>query len=132
MHAFIAAILALRVVPDVKARVVINERTGTIIVGENVRLSRAAITHANLSVVTGERPQVSQPNPFTDGQTTVVPRTDIDVIEETSVLNVIDSADSVLELARALNALGVSPRDLSSIFQQLKAAGHLHAELIIN
>ncbi len=126
---FIALVQSIRVIPDEEARVVINERTGTVVIGENVRLSRVAISHANLSVITGESPQVSQPAPFSDGVTAVVPRTSIDVFEGSSPLNVIDQAVTVGELARALNALGVTPRDLSSIFQQLKASGALHAKL---
>ncbi len=126
---FIAMIQSIRVVPDTRARVVINERTGTVVVGDHVRLSRVAITHANLSVITGETPSVSQPAPFSRGQTTVVPRTNINVLEESGSVNVIDRSVTVGELARALNALGVTPRDLSSIFQQLKAAGALHGEL---
>ena len=130
-HGFVAIIQAMRVVPDMEARVVINERTGTIVFGENVRLSRVAITHGNLSVVTGESPLVSQPAPFSDGATTVVPRTNIDVIEESSVVNVLERTVTVGQLARALNTLGVTPRDLGAIFQQLKQSGALHAKLVL-
>lgn len=129
---FIALIQAIRIVPDVPARVVINERTGTVVVGENVRLSRVAITHANLSVITAESPQVSQPAPASRGITAIVPRTDIDVFEGQAAVNVIDQPVTVGELANALNTLGVTPRDLSAIFQQLKVSGALHAELIFN
>jgi flagellar P-ring protein FlgI len=126
---FIGMVGNLRIVPDIPARVVINERTGTVIIGENVRISSVLITHANLSVLTTEAPQVSQPAPFSDGETTVVPRTEIDVFEETAPLTVFDATTTVGDLARAMNALGVAPRDLSSIFQQLKESGALHAEL---
>ncbi len=98
---------------------------------ENVRLSPIAITHGNLIVTTMESPQVSQPAPFSDGQTVVVPRTDVDVTEETRAINVMDRTSTVHDLAASLNALGVSPRDLSSIFQMLKESGALHAELEI-
>ena len=125
----IGALGSLTVQPDVVARVVINERTGTVIVGDNVRLSRVLITHANLAVMTAEAPQVSQPAPFSDGETTVVPRTEINVQEEQSRVNLVDTIVTVGDLAQALNALGVSPRDLSAIFQQLKESGALHAEL---
>jgi len=125
---FIGLVNSLQVRPDSVARVVINERTGTVVVGANVKLSRVAITHANLSVITGESPIVSQPGPFSDGETTVVPRTQIDVLEEDSKVNVIGATATVGDLAKALNALGVSPRDLSSIFQQLDEAGALHAK----
>ena len=124
-----AIIGSIRIEPDVVARVVINERTGTVIVGERVKLSRVLITHANLSVVTGEFAQVSQPAPFGQGTTTVVPRTQQDVIEEKQSISVIEATTTVGDLAQALNALGVTPRDLSSIFQQLKESGSLHAEL---
>lgn len=129
VNGFLADIGAIRVHPDLKARVVVNERTGTVIVGSHVRLGQVAVTHANLSIVTTESPQVSQPAPFSNGETTTVPRTQVEVTEERSALSVMDGGTTVGDLAQALNALGVAPRDLSSIFQQLKAAGALHAEL---
>ena len=126
---FLGEIGNLRVTPDVPARVVINERTGTVIVGENVRLSRVLITHSNLTVTTAESPEVSQPAPFSDGVTAIVPRTDVGVTEDGMPVSEVDPNVTVGDLASALNALGVSPRDLSSIFQQLKESGALHAEL---
>lgn len=126
---YLSLIGQLTVRPDAKARVVINERTGTVVIGENVRLSSVLVTHANLSVVTSESPEVSQPAPFSDGQTKEVPRTDISVTEEKRQLSLLNNTATVGDLAAALNALGVTPRDLSSIFQQLKASGALHAEL---
>ncbi|MEZ6126766.1 MAG: flagellar basal body P-ring protein FlgI [Planctomycetaceae bacterium] len=126
---WVARIGNLTIEPDLKARVVINERTGTVIIGEGVRLSRVLITHANLTVTTVESPQVSQPAPFSNGETTVVPRTDITVSEDGFPVSEIHPNVTVGDLASALNALGVSPRDLSSIFQQLKESGALHAEL---
>ncbi len=128
--AFIGRVGNLKVIPDRPARVVINERTGTVIIGENVRLARVLITHANLSIMTAETPEVSQPNPFSQGETAVVPRTQMDVFEEKAFVNQIDRQATVGDLATALNALGVTPRDLSSIFQQLKESGALHAELL--
>jgi len=119
----------LHVVPDNIARIVINERTGTIIVGENVRISKVLITHANLAITTTEAEQVSQPNAFSNGETVVVPRTNMNVNEEDKRLTEVDSNTTVGELATALNALGVAPRDLSSILQQLKESGALHANL---
>ncbi len=119
----------LRVTPDFPARVVINERTGTVVVGENVKLSRVAITHANIAVVTSETEQVSQPLPFSKGETTTTPRTQLDVTEEKRAIRLVDEAPTVGELAHALNALGIAPRDLSAIFQLLKEAGALQAEL---
>lgn len=128
--AFVAEIQQLRVVPDVPARVVINERTGTIVIGENVRLSRVLINHANLAIMTAETPEVSQPAPFSNGETKTVPRTQVDVVEERNPLTILDETTTVADLANALNQLGVSPRDLSSIFQQLAVSGALHAEII--
>ncbi len=126
---FIALVDSMRVTPDQEAIVVINERTGTIVVGENVRISRVAVTHANLAVITVERPRVSQPAALSRGVTAVVPDTSIDVVEEKSPVNLIDQPPTVGELARALNALGVAPRDLGSIFQMLKQSGALQARL---
>lgn len=131
-HDFIAQVGNLPVMPDAIARVVINERTGTVIVGDHVRLSRVLITHANLIVSTAETPEVSQPAPFSQGQTAVVPRTTMEVTEDGSAVNLVEPNATVGDLAKALNVLGVSPRDLSSIFQQLKEAGALHAELEFN
>jgi flagellar P-ring protein FlgI len=129
VNGFLAKIHQLRIQPDVRARVVINERTGTIVIGENVRLSRALITHSNLAIFTREQPEVSQPAPFSQGETTVVPRTDVDVVEEDRPIFEIEETATVADLAQALNALGVAPRDLGVIFQQLRDAGALHAEL---
>jgi flagellar P-ring protein precursor FlgI len=129
VNGFLAQIHQLRIQPDVRARVVINERTGTIVIGENVRLSRALITHSNLAIFTREQPEVSQPAPFSQGETTVVPRTELDVVEEDRPIHEIEETATVADLAQALNALGVAPRDLGVIFQQLRDAGALHAEL---
>ncbi|MEX2285675.1 MAG: flagellar basal body P-ring protein FlgI [Planctomycetaceae bacterium] len=127
---FLGLVGNLRVTPDFPARVVINERTGTVVVGDNVRLSRVAITHANLAVITSEFEQVSQPLPFSKGgTTTTVPRTQLDVTDEKRAVQVVEEVPTVGDLARALNALGIAPRDLSAIFQQLKQAGALQAEL---
>ncbi len=128
---FISDVRSITVHPDVNAKVVINERTGTLIVGEHVRISPVAITHANLAVTTGETPEVAQPAPFSRGVTAVVPRTQLDVIEDRQPMHVIPGTSTVGDLAAALNVLGVTPRDLSAIFQQLSAAGALHAEVKI-
>ncbi len=129
---FVTLIEGLNVVPDNEAKVVINERTGTVVIGENVRISTVAIAHGNLSMQIQENPQVSQPMPFSPGgATTVVPRTDVTAIEGRSPLYVVDSGVSIGDVVRALNALGVSPRDLISIFQAMKASGALQAKLEI-
>lgn len=129
---FISAIESLEVKPDVQAKVVLNERTGTIVMGENVRISTLAITHGNLSLVIKETPQVSQPAPLSKtGETKVVPRTDLKVEEENRRLMVLQAGASIGDVVRALNLMGVTPRDLISILQAVKAAGALQAELSI-
>lgn len=130
---FISRIEELPISPDAIARVVINERTGTIVAGENVRISTVAIAHGNLTITISERQEVSQPGPFapTGATTQVLDRTSIDVEEEEAKLHVIPDGVNISEIARALNVLGVTPRDLISIFQAIKKAGALHAELII-
>jgi flagellar P-ring protein precursor FlgI len=127
----IARIGELEIEPDTKARVVINERTGTIVAGEHVRISRVAISHGNLTITVREAPEVSQPAPLSNGETTVVPRTRLRVEEQPGALYVLDAGVTVADLAQALNALGVSGRDLVAIFQALKAAGALKAELVV-
>ena len=128
---FIAAMEELPITPDTVARVVINEKTGTIVMGDNVRIQRVAVSHGNLNLVVSEAPQVSQPGPFSDGQTVVVPRTSIEVVEEMGNLVVVEPGVSLGEIARALNAIGATPRDLIAIFQAIKASGAFHAELVI-
>ncbi|MDZ7260806.1 MAG: flagellar basal body P-ring protein FlgI [candidate division KSB1 bacterium] len=128
---FIALIEALEITPDQVARVVINERTGTIAIGENVRIAKAAVSHGNLSIEIAARPVISQPFPFSQGETVVVPQTETQVSAERARLMVIEETASVGDVAKALNALGVTPRDMIAIFQALKLAGALQAELII-
>ncbi|MGD9330953.1 MAG: flagellar basal body P-ring protein FlgI [Desulfobacterales bacterium] len=130
--ALVALIENLGVTPDMISKVVINERTGTVIMGENVRIATIAIAHGNLSIQVNKRDNVSQPLPFSRGGQTVV-TTDRDMIVEEgrNPLFLVESGVSIGEVVRALNALGVSPRDLIAIFQALKAAGALQAELEI-
>jgi flagellar P-ring protein precursor FlgI len=129
---FVAALERLDVKPDVQAKVVLNERTGTIVMGENVRISTVAVTHGSLSLVIKETPVVSQPAPLSKvGETKVVPRTDLKVVEENRRLMVMEEGASIGDVVRALNVLGVTPRDLISILQAVKAAGALQAELSI-
>lgn len=129
--AFAGEIGLLRVTPDSPARVVINERTGTIVAGEQVKISTVAIAHGNLAILTNEDIFVSQPEAFSRGTTAVVPRSRIEVAEQPGTVRVLPRTVTVAELARALNALGVTPRDLIAIFQALKQAGALHGELVI-
>lgn len=128
--AFVTAIEQLRVEPDQTARVVIDEAQGIIVMGANVRVSQVAIAQGNLTIRITETPQVSQPNPFGQGETVVVPRTNVEVQETgTRRLGVLDGGVTLQALVNALNSLGVSPRDMISILQSIKAAGALQAEL---
>ena len=127
----ITEIEQLRVVPDQIARVVIDERTGTIVMGENVRVSTVAIAQGNLTIRVTETPQVSQPNPFSNtGTTVVVPRTEIEIDQgEDNRLGIVPESVSLQDLVQALNALGVGPRDMISILQAIEAAGALQASI---
>jgi len=121
----------LRITPDQIARVVIDEQSGIIVMGENVRISTVAIAQGNLTIRITETPQVSQPQPFSNtGTTTTVPRTEIEIDENKKrQLTVLRSGISLQELVRGLNALGIGPRDMISILQTIKAAGALQAEI---
>ena len=122
----------LPVTTDVEARVVINERTGTVVVGGNVRLGAAAVAHGNLSVRISTKLEVSQPNPLTrTGETTVVPNEQVDVQEGTARLLTLEEGTSLEAVVRALNALGASPRDVIAIVQALSTAGALMAKIVI-
>jgi flagellar P-ring protein precursor FlgI len=129
---FVHRIGQLKVEVDSEAVVVINERTGTVIVGKDVTISTVAIAHGNLSIVTQEREAVSQPLPLSKtGTTTKVQRTEIDIFEGPGRLHIVPKPLSVSFLARALNAMGMTPRDLIAIFQALKKQGALQAKLVI-
>ena len=121
----------LRVRVDQPARVVIDEASGIIVMGENVRISTVAIAQGNLTIRITETPQVSQPNAFSNtGDTEVVDRTDIEIDEdEDNRLAVVPAGVSLQELVNGLNALGIGPRDMISILQAIKAAGALQAEI---
>jgi flagellar P-ring protein precursor FlgI len=126
-----AQIEALTVETDVVARVVINERTGTVVVGGNVRLGAAAVAHGNLSVRITTRYQISQPAPLSGGQTVVVPNEQVDIREGRAQLVTLQEGVTLEAVASALNALGASPRDIIAIVQALKAAGALQADIVI-
>ncbi len=129
--AFLSEVQQLEVEPDVPARVVINERTGTVVIGGNVRLLPASVAHGNLSVEIKSNPIVSQPPPFSQGQTVVVPNTQATVYQDTGKLVSLTAAATVQEVTQALNSLGVMPRDIIAILQALKEAGALQAEIIV-
>ncbi len=127
---FVSLIRNLEIIPNVPARVVINQKTGTIVMGNNVKISRVMFANDNLIITMNETPEVSQPNPFGQGNTVVVPRTQITAVEQGGNFNVINEGITVGELAQALNALGVTPQDLINILQALREQGSLHAELV--
>ena len=126
---FIAEMESLQIESDRKARVVLNERTGTIILGKDVTISPTAILHGNLSVEVQTQFNVSQPNPFADGQTVVTPETTVGVKEDRAKNIVLKQGATVEDLVRALKSIGSTPRDVIAILQNLKAAGALDAEL---
>lgn len=132
MVGLITTVEKLNVQVDMAARIIINERTGTIVIGDNVTISPVAIAHGSLAIEIKEEPRVSQPAPFApeSAETTVLPRTGIAVDEQRGSLVKV-SGVTLGEIVRALNALGVTPRDLISILQALKASGALRAELEI-
>lgn len=118
--------------PQRKARVVVDQHSGTIVLGDDVRISRVAVSQGNLTLSIEESPIVVQPNPFSSGQSVVVPRTSASIQEEPGVgLAEIQEGTSLTEVVAGLNALGVSPRDMIDILKSIKAAGALHAEFIV-
>lgn len=131
--ALLTDIEQLPIVPDQQARVVIDENTGVVVIGQNVRISKVAIAQGNLTIRITETPQVSQPSPFsTTGVTTVVPRTNIDVEEDADrQLAILEDSVTLEELVAGLNSLGVGPRDLISILQSIKSAGALQADIMV-
>ncbi|MEX0317826.1 MAG: flagellar basal body P-ring protein FlgI [Ruegeria sp.] len=118
--------------PERKARVVVDQRSGTIVMGDDVRISRVAVSQGNLTLRVEEAPIAIQPNPFADGQTVVVPRTNAEIEEEDGIrLAEVPESTSLSEVVAGLNALGVSPRDMIDILKTIKAAGALHAEFVV-
>ncbi len=128
---FIAELESIEVTPDTIARIVVNEKTGTIVMGEQVRISTVAVSHGNLNLVISEETNVSQPNAFSGGETVASPATQVGVVEEEGNLVVMEQGVSIGDVASALNAIGASPRDLIAIFQAIKAAGALYADLVV-
>jgi flagellar P-ring protein precursor FlgI len=116
---------------DTAARVVINERTGTVVMGGDVRIGSAAVAHGSLSVRISTTLDVSQPAPLSGGETTVVPQTTVDVDEGDAKLVELEPGTKLADVVRALNALGATPRDIIAIMQALKAAGALRAEILV-
>jgi flagellar P-ring protein precursor FlgI len=127
----IALIQGLTVTPDVPAKVVINEKTGTVVVGGNVTILPVAVAHGNLSVEVSSQPIVSQPPAFSQGQTAVIPNAQASVYEGTNPMVSIAGASTVQQVTQALNTLGLSPRDVIAVLQAIKLAGALKAELVV-
>jgi len=125
----VAGLEVLEVTPDGVARVVVNERTGTVVMGDGVRLAPVALAHGGLTVEVQETLKTSQPGPLSSGATVVVPHSEVQASEATGEIRHVPAAATLRDVVRALNALGVSPRDLVAILQGLKAVGALRAEL---
>ncbi|MDD3426011.1 MAG: flagellar basal body P-ring protein FlgI [Aminobacterium sp.] len=128
---FIANIERLTVEPDMVARVVVNERTGTVVMGGDVKISTVAVAHGNLTVRVTEKPEVVQPEPFAAGRTAVQPRTEIAAEEQAGSLISLGATATVSDLVNSLNSVGATPRDIISILQAVKEAGALHGELVV-
>jgi len=128
----LGAIENILVEPERRARVVVDQRSGTIVMGEDVRISRVAVSQGGLTLRVDEVPVISQPNPFSQGETIVVPRTNAAIEEEEGIgLAEIQEGTSLSEVVAGLNALGVAPRDMIDILKSIKASGALHAEFIV-
>ena len=122
----------LLVAPEVRARVVVDQRSGTVVMGRDVRISQVAVAQGNLTLRVEEEPVVIQPNPFAEGETIVVPRTRAGIVEEPGIgLAEVPEGTSLSEVIAGLNALGVAPRDMIDILTAIKAAGALHAEFVL-
>jgi len=123
----------ITVEPEAVARVVIDHKSGTIVMGEDVRVSRVAVSQGNLTLRVRETPVVSQPNPFSPGETVVVPRTQAEITQEPGIgFAEVAGESSLSDVVAGLNALGIRPRDMIDILKAVHAAGALHAEFIVN
>jgi len=127
--ALLTEIEQLQVVPDLGARIIIDERSGVIVMGREVRVSTVAVAQGNLTVTISETPQVSQPAPMSRGQTRAVPRTRVGVQEDGKKLALVSEGVSLQQVVDGLNALGIGPRDLIAILQAIKAAGAIQADI---
>jgi flagellar P-ring protein precursor FlgI len=122
----------LMVEPEQRARVVVDQRSGTIVMGEEVRISRVAVSQGNLTLRIQETPLAVQPNPFATGETVVVPRSEASILEEPGIgMAELAGGTTLSEVVAGLNALGVSPRDLIDILKSINSAGALHAEFVV-
>ncbi len=121
----------LVVSPDSRAKVVVNERTGTIVFGENVKISKIALAHGNITVSIKTTFDVSQPAPFSEGETVITPETETEVQEAEARFTVVENTPKISDVVKTLNSLGATPRDIIAILQAMKSAGALQAELQI-
>jgi flagellar P-ring protein FlgI len=128
----LSRIESILVEPETRARVVVDQRSGTIVMGEDVRISQVAVAQGNLTLRIEENPIVVQPNPFSEGETVVVPRTRADIGKEGGGLAEVSEGTSLAEVVAGLNALGVAPHDMIDILKSINAAGALHAEFVVN
>lgn len=126
---FLSIVENLEIRPDTQAKIVVDEKTGTVVIGENVRISTVVISHGNISVQIKEDARVSQPMPFSQGQTVTTPDTQIKVQEDRGKFYLLQAGVTIRELVNALNATGISTRDVITILQTIKASGALHADL---
>jgi flagellar P-ring protein FlgI len=127
--AFLTEIEQLQVDPDLAAKIIIDERSGIIVMGRDVRVNTVAVAQGNLTVTISESPQVSQPNPLSRGRTVVTPRTSVGVVEDGKKFAVVKDGVSLQQLVDGLNGLGIGPRDLIGILQAIKAAGAIQADI---
>ncbi len=129
---FIARLESIEVVPDIPARIIINERTGTIVATAKIKISACAVSHGELTITIASSQDVSQPSPLSQtGQTAVTQRTDTAINESKGRMLVLEDMPTIEKVATGLNAIGVTPRDMMAIFQSMKQAGALQAELIL-
>lgn len=128
----LARLEGILVVPETRARVVVDQRSGTIVMGADVRISRVAVAQGNLTLRVEESPLVSQPNPFAEGETVVVPRSNVSIGKDGTGLAEVQGGTDLAQVVAGLNALGVAPHDMIDILKSINAAGALHAEFVVN
>lgn len=131
LMAFISAVELVEFLPSRSAKVIINEKTGTVVAGANVKIEEVAVSHGAITVTVQKSTQVSQPQPFSQGTTQAVQTAQVSVEEEKPEMVVLNKSANVGDLAKALNNIGVTPRDIICIFQAIKKAGALNADLVV-
>ena len=129
---FLATVGGIELEPDTVARVVINERTGVIVATSNVRVSKVAVSHGSITISIASKLTASQPGAFSGGNTAILPSTTTSIDQKKGSFSVVEEFPTIEKVATALNALGVSTQDMMSIFQSMKRAGALQAELVLN